>query len=423
MHVTYEPLSPQYRADPFPVYRDLRDHDPVHFAPESKCYCVSRYEDVLSVLKNPEQFSSRAMFTMLMNGGEEAGPTLSWDAIKFLFRYAIGVRLNPFMFVTARNLIAADAPEHGPMRGIVNRGFTPQQMASWEPRIREIVAEQIAPLAAGDCYDVVRDLAIPVPVRIIAEMLGVEAERVADFKRWSDGIISGATGERRSNRFHPETVRTILELNGYLRKIILERRRHPADDLISTILAAETDGDALSVIEIVLFVQLLLLAGNETTTNLIGNAATALLDNPDQLDRVNKDPALIPGALDETLRFESPIQLVFRTARGGAEIAGTPIPDGAVVALLLGSANRDERQFDSPDTFDIERKTQGHLGFGFGAHFCLGSSLAKLQARVALEGLVPHLPRLQRRTTDRKLVDSFLVRGSSRLELDARASM
>ncbi len=417
MSVAYDPFAPEFRDDPFPVYRQLRDQAPVHWAPDAGCYCVSRYDDVVAVLKDTESFSSRAMFTVLMNGGEEDMPPLNWKAIKFIVRYALQTRLNPFGFPTARNLIAADPPAHGPMRNVVNRGFTPRRIAEWEPRIREVVSTLVVDLRQAKSFDVVRDLAVPLPVQIIAEMLGVESDRVGDFKRWSDGIIAGATGERRSDRFHPETVRTILELNGYLRKIVKQRRKNPKDDLVSVIAATDPGGDRLSVLELVMFVQLLLVAGNETTTNLIGNAVSALFDHPEQLERVSKDTALVPALLDETLRWDSPIQMVFRTATREVEVAETRIPKGAQLAVLIGSANRDERRFENPDVFDLDRNTQGHLAFGLGQHFCLGSSLAKLEARAALEALAPELLRVERGSARRELLDSFLVRGPRRLEL------
>ncbi len=417
MSLAYDPFRSDHRADPYPVYRELRDRAPVHFAPGSRAFCVSRYDDVLFVIKHPELFSSRAMFTVLMNGGKDKPPPLTWGAIRFMVRYFLRTRLNPLTFPTARNLISADPPVHGPLRDTVNRGFTPRRIESWEPRIREIVSEKMAGLAAGESFDVVRDLAIPLPVTIIAEMLGVEPERKEDFKRWSDAIIKGTTGAHRSDRFHPAIVDSIVEFHSYLRKVVRQRRREPSDDLVSVILARQSGDAALSDMEVLLFVQLLLVAGNETTTNLIGNAVTAILDHPDQLKQVCGDPARIPGLVEETLRYDTPIQMVFRTATRDVEIAGTRIPEGAVVAPILGSANRDERRFESPDRFDVSRGAQGLLAFGFGQHFCLGAALARLEAKAALEALVPELPRLERREPKRELLDSFLVRGPSRLEL------
>ncbi|HVN36567.1 MAG TPA: cytochrome P450 [Myxococcota bacterium] len=416
MNADHDPLSPAWRADPYPCYRELRDHAPVAWSPSTNAWCVSRYDDVMFVLRNPEIFSSRAMFTFLMNNGSEEPPPLRWPVIKFLARFVLRVRMNPFEFTNARNLIAEDGDSHTAMRGIVNRGFTPRRIAAWEEKARALVAEAMVKLERGDSFDLVEDLAIPLPVTIIAEMLGVETARQRDFKRWSDNMIHAIAGPGRADPFEKRTVDTLIELLSYVRGIAIARRRRPADDLVSLIASEQEGATALSTREVVQFVMLLLVAGNETTTNLIGNAATALLDHPSELARLARDPALLSSAVEEALRFESPIQVVFRTTTQEVELAGVRIPKGAYVAPLLGSANRDERRFPDPDRFDVTRNPQGHVGFGFGKHFCLGASLARLEARIALEALAPELLRLERRGP-REVVDSFLVRGPRRLEL------
>jgi cytochrome P450 len=413
----YDPMAPEFWSDPYPAYRVLRDEAPVHRAPGSGAYCVSRYEDALFVLKHPEAFSSRAMFTVLMNNGKEGFPPLNWDVLRFLVLFPLRIRMNPFAFPKARNLIAEDPPVHGTLRSMVNRGFTPRLIAAWEPRIREIVAEQIAPLRSGQPFDLVRDLAIPLPVTIIAEMLGIESKRRDDFKRWSDAFIAGATGPGRARPFAPEFVDAVLDFLSYLRGVVRARRRQPGDDLISRIIADAPGGAALSDMEVIAFVQLLLVAGNETTTNLIGNAVQALLDHRDQLERVRRDLSLVPNLVEEALRYEAPIQIVFRTATRDVEVAGTSIPAGSTIAVLLASANRDERRFESPDRFDVTRDARGHLSFGFGEHFCLGSALARLEAKLALAAIVPELARLERASAAREMVESFLVRGPRSLEL------
>jgi cytochrome P450 len=368
------------------------------------------------VLKSPELFSSRAMFTFLMNQGREGRPPLSLRMALFLVRFVWRTRLNPLEFATARNLIAEDGERHAAMRRIVNRAFTPQRIAAWEGRIRELVAASIAKLHTQGSFDLVEDLAIPVPVGIIAEMLGVEPSRRADFKRWSDTIVEHASGPGRADPFSPRMVSTIIELVTYLRRIAEERRRRPADDMVSSIVAEQDGNTALTIREVIQFVMLLLVAGNETTTNLIGNAVSALLAHPDQLARVAADLSLVPRVIEETLRYDAPVQLLFRTATRDVELHGTKIPAGAYVVPLLGSANRDERQFADPDRFDVARSPQAHVAFGFGEHFCLGAALARLEARAALEALVPELPGLER-ASGSELVDSFLVRGPKRLEL------
>ncbi len=421
MAIEYEPFSARWRGDPYPAYRELRDRAPVHFAPESGCWCVSRYEDVLQILNHPETFSSRAMFTVLMNAGFDGPPPLSWRMISFLVRFALRTRVSPLGFTTARNLIASDPPVHGTLRAIVNRGFTPRRIQAWEPRIRAIAEERVARLASGEPFDVVRDLAIPLPVTIIAEMLGVERERLADFKRWSDAIISAMTGPLRAFPPHPETIEVFLELDSYLAGVIRRRRREPGDDLVSALLAEEPGGQKLSTMEIMQFVMLLLVAGNETTTNLIGNAASALLDHPAELGRVAQDLSLVPELVEETLRYDAPVQIVFRTALHDVVLREVSISKGAIVAVMLGAANRDERRFPDPDRFEVGRDVRGHLGFGFGPHFCLGASLARLEARIALEALVPQLRHARRTSPERSVLDSFLVRGPSRLELSPAA--
>ncbi len=416
MSFAFDPLAPD-PDDPYPSYRRLRDEAPVHFCPERGIYSVTRYDDVMFVLRSPELFSSRAMFTMLMAGGSEKMPPLRWDFLRFLATMIWRTRLNPLEFRTARNLIAEDGDSHAALRSVVNRGFTPRRIACWEGRARELVEACTAPLRRGEPFELIRDLAVPLPVTIIAEMIGVPSERLADFKRWSDMIIDFTTGPGRQNPFAREKARTFCDLLVYLRGLIRERRAHPTDDLISTIVA-EQDGEiGLSDREAIQFVMLLLVAGNETTTNLIGNIVNALLDHREQAVAVAAEPDLVPALVEEGLRYDSPVQVVFRNATRDSELHGVRIPKGAFVAVFLGSANRDERRFPDPDRLDVRRNPQGFPAFGFGVHFCLGASLARLETRVALEALLPELLHLERADARVSRIESFLVRGPRRLEL------
>ena len=419
MPLDFDPCDHGDHDDPYPYYRMLRDEAPVYVSPSTGVLCVSRYEDALRVLKDSETFSSSAMRTFLMNGGMAEKPPFNWQAIRMIFGILIR-GINPFSLQSGRSLIAEDGAAHSEMRNVVNRGFTPRQIQRWETRAREIVAISMKKLDRGEPFDLVRDLSIPLPVGLICEILGIEVERREEFKGWSDIIVDLATGPGRNNPFRPEVVDAFLGITGYFTRLARRRRKRPENDLISTIVQGRPGETALSTKDAVNFVILLLVAGNETTTNLIGNATLALLDHPDQVERAARDPELVPAIVEEALRYDPPIQLLFRDAVRDTEIAGTKIPKGSIVAPLIGSANRDERRFENPDRFDITRSAQGHLGLGFGSHFCLGSSLARLETRIALEALIPRLGALERANPPGR-IDSFLIRGPSKLELETAA--
>ena len=414
MRIEFDPFSTHLGANPYPLYRELREQGPVHHAMPSDIHCVTRYEETRLVLSQPELFSSRAMETVFAKGRNfnfKARHVI--DVMRFLWR----VRGSLFRLRQAGSIITLDPPRHGELRSIVNRGFTPKQIAAWEPWIREIVVDEIGDKlqTAGD-FDAIRDLAIPLPTRVIMQLLGVEKSRRSDFKRWSDSIISGISGPGRHNPVELGILDSMAELMLFLGETIRERRATPGEDLIS-LLVDPSKGHALADAEAIQFVVLLLVAGNETTTNLIGNGINALYDHPDQLALLLEDASRMDGFIEESLRFDPPIQILFRRATRDTQIAGVPIPKGAYVAPMIACANRDDRKFPDGDRFKILRNTMGHLGFGFGLHFCLGSALARLQARLALEAIVPHLGRLQRRDEVPEIIDSFLVRGRSSLVL------
>ncbi len=412
--IEYDPLHPPDWQNPYPMYARLRDEAPVHFAEQTNTWCISRYADVSRVMRDPETFSSAAAFEILMKDRmKRIGVRDAFEIMRFLYRS----RLNPLRLRKnpPTSVITSDPPRHDALRSIVNRGFTPRQVRSWEPRMREIVAGCMHKLHAGQPFDVVHDLAIPLPVTIIAELLGVGPERHADFKRWSDDIIAGSSGSQRTDTLGP-FLRSMGELSAYMHQIADERRKSPADDLIS-VLVDPRSGETLDAGALAQFVIVLLVAGNETTTNLIGNGVKALLDHPDQLAIVQSQPQWLPNMIEEVLRFDPPVQFVFRRTTRSVEIAGKTIPENASVTVLLASANRDESQFADPDRFDVTRDTKGHMSFGLGIHFCLGASLARLEARVAFEALLPELRQLERAGGQSNFIDSYLVRGLDRLDL------
>jgi cytochrome P450 len=402
--IEYDPF--EVRADPFPAYRRLREESPIHRVRDG-LWVVSRYDDVSHVMRHPETFSSSAT-QMMMMGGLETGmradlPTLREARRQKQRDLGLASQLGAEEGWNEHTLISMD-------------GFTPRRVEMLAPRIREIADEAIdGILARGKELDLTRDFSTPLPVTVIAEMLGVDPADSEDFKRWSDVIISGITGNMAVAGPEP-LLRSLQELADYVLAIVEERRKHPKDDLISVLVDAEQTS-FLDPVQTVNFVTLLLAAGNETTTHLIDNAVIALLDHPDQLEQLRANPALVPGMVEETLRYDGPVQTAFRQAKSDTELAGTKISEGDILMVLFGSANHDDRKFPDGDRYDIFRDTQGHMGFGFGVHFCLGASLARLEATIALEALLERLPNLARIEGEVERVDSFLVRGPTSLPL------
>lgn len=391
----FDPLDPVIQADPYPFYASLRREAPVLRVAPYGFHVVSRHEDVLHVLRRPDLFSSAAMQGL---AGRAAA--------------AVGADVPAFR---AETLIGADPPAHTRLRKIVNRGFTPARIAAWEPRIREVAAGLVDAFAPGGRGELMEAVAVPLPIQIISELLGVPPERRADFKRWSNAVVLVATGNP-----GPEDQkvfgRALMELFEFLAAQLAARRGAATDDTIGALVREHEDG-ALTPHEVMTFCLTLLVAGNETTTNLLGNALLALSQHPEVLDRVQRDPGLVPGLVEETLRFDAPVQMTWRIATADVEIAGRKIPRGGVVAPLLGSANRDEARFPDPHRFDPARDASGHLAFGFGTHFCLGAGLARLEARCLLEALLPRLADLRLAQDGVPRHASLFVRGPIRLEL------
>jgi cytochrome P450 len=416
MTLDYDPLSPDHWANPFPIYRELRDTAPVHWGPETETFCLSRYDDVAWALRSPDLFSSASAFDVLM---EKRVANIGWRDVPKIVQFLVRARpsLQRLRSGAPDNLITTDPPRHDVMRNVVNRGFTPRRVDALERRMHEVVAGCMQRLRDGESFDVIHDLAIPLPTTVIAEMLGIDPDHYEQFRTWSDAMIAGVSGSGRNDTIGP-FLQTMGEMYRYFRPIARERRANPKDDLISVIVDPSQDG-ALSDTDVTDFITLLLIAGNETTTNLIGNTVRALLSHPDQIARVQADPSLVAAVVEEGVRYESPVQFVLRRATRDTERHGVAIPADSSVTVLLGSANRDERRFPDPDRFDVDRDTKGHMGFGFGVHFCLGASLARLEARVALEALIPELSHFRLKDERIELVDSFLVRGPSKLELVA----
>lgn len=366
--------------DPFPHFGRMRDAAPVFHDEPSGTWHVFRYEDVQRVLSDHASFSSRM-------GGDDPSETGQ------LF---------------ASSLITTDPPRHRQLRSLVTQAFTPKAVDALAPRISELAEELLDRTAPLGTADLIAELAYPLPVIVISELMGIPAEDRDRFKRWSDVIVS----QTRSGPADEDHRGTNVEMTEYFLNLIEQRRSRPGNDLISNLLKAEIDGQKLSVVELLGFCALLLVAGNETTTNLIGNAVLCFTEVPGTVDRLLTEPSRLPQAIEEVLRFRSPVQSMYRVAVADTTLAGVPVPAGAPLVAWIGSANRDERQFPHPARFDIDRDQIRHLAFGHGIHFCLGAPLARLEARIALEALLSRLPGLDLAPGTRlERMDSTIVYG------------
>lgn len=399
--LAYDPFSAEVQKDPYPYYARLREGAPLYHVESADARAVSRYADVMQILKSPEVFSSRAMQDFLA-GGIQRGRT---DQIASAFG----------SLMEGRALISADPPDHTRLRHLVNRGFTPQRVQQLEARIREITRQCLAGIVDRCQMDLVADFAVPIPVTVIAELLGVPAERFPDFKRWSDAVVQGVSLGR-SRSATPELLADLTEFVMFLGGLVESRKAEPRDDLISVLIEKE-EGGALSFEELMMFAIVLLVAGNETTTNLLANTVNLLLDRPDDLAVVAANPALIPGLVEEALRFVSPIQMLPRLVLRDTEIAEGRLEKGQTVLVLFASANRDERQFPRGDEFDLHRNPKDHVAFGFGIHYCLGAALARLEGRVALDEVWRRMPDYEIDPAGLVRVHSVNVRGFAALPL------
>ncbi len=386
----FNPLSPEVNANPYPYYAELRDTAPVLWLDPFQCWALSRYADVDFALRNPHIFSS-SVFTAEALGDLNPVPETPWI-----------LDMNP--------------PEHTRLRKLANKGFTPRLIRGLEPRIRAITQDLVSVLRSQPEGDLVSSLSGPLPTTVIAEMLGVEPERRDDFKVWSDDVVR-ATGRPADEAERAQIRTSQAELRAYFEHSIERRRTEPGDDVITALVKAEEERDILSSQEILALAVLLLLAGNETTTNLIGNAVLTLLKHTEELAKVRADPSLVPALVEEVLRYESPVQVIFRRTAQDVELEGGTLAAGQNVFLLLGSANRDERHFPEPDRFDIARNPPDHLAFGYGIHYCLGAPLGRLEGRLALEALLFDCPPFACATPDIEQIVSIIVRGPQTLPL------
>jgi cytochrome P450 len=357
-----------FAGDPYPVYARLRAEAPVFWCEEGAFWAVSRYEDVRRVGHDTAVFSSRRG-TLLTDGRarDAGGP------------HAPG----------ARHLMRTDPPEHSALRKMSTHSFTPRMVNSLEGRVRTIARGLLADIDAGVPVDVVGALSAPFTTFVIAELMGVPRDRWSQFWAWTDSAIHQVD----AGRDDPRLAADIAALMQFFGELLEERRHSPGDDVVSDLVAGEIDGRPLTELDLLTYCKFLLVAGTETTRNLISSGVALLGDHPDQRRLLAADPGLVPQAVEEMLRFSSPVLAFCRTATVDTELRGQAIRAGDYVAMLYASANRDEDVWPDPDTFDVTRRQdRPHVAFGFGPHVCLGAGLARLEARVLFEELLARYP-------------------------------
>jgi cytochrome P450 len=353
-------FTDETRRDPYPAYEHLRSRAPVFNDPATGLWVALDYDSVKRVLNDHELFSSRL------------GPAF-W-------------------------MIFLDPPNHTKLRALISQAFTPNSIANLEPRIVRLCRLLLEPLLEREEIDLVADFSALLPMMVISEMMGLPAADGPQFWRWNEVILNmsytipgGANARGATDAFHAATA----EMNAYLGDLLAERRAQPRSDLLTRLLQAEVDGERLSQQDILGFFQLLLLAATETTTNLISNAILCFIDNPEQLEKVRALPGLLPSAIEEVLRYRSPLQWMFRVVRRDVELHGHTVPAGKVILAMIGAANRDPKQFAEPNRFDVARDPNPHIAFGHGVHFCLGAALARMEARIALQYWLQNVEQLE----------------------------
>jgi cytochrome P450 len=383
-------LAPEFMANPYPVFAEMRRNAPVCQVDPGGLWAVTRYADVMSVLKNPQLYSSHGLARSM------EPPWLGY---------------NPLV----RSILVMDPPAHGQVRALVSRAFTPTTIARLEPFLRVTAERLVDAMLERREVDFIEALALPLPAAAIGHLMGLDASLYSRFKHWSDHL-SAISAISATNLDQQQQVRhTLREMEGYLREVLEHRRRQPGEDLVSGLLAARLEGQSLPDAELMGFLFLLLVAGLETTVNMLGTSALLLADRPELLERLRAEPELLVSFIEEVLRYEPPGQGTFRLTTAEAELGGVKLPPHSLLILLMGSACRDEQYVPDGDRFVLGRKDSGNLPFGHGIHFCLGAPLARLEARVTLEVLLSRIRSLTRDPEAPQWHRSLQIRGLVRL--------
>lgn len=395
--IKYDLLSPSFFADPHSVFRRMRAEEPIHWHPQLNFWVLTRYEDIQTISRDP-RFSAERTAQFGTGVSEAMVPKL-----EACFRFV------------SHWMVFRDPPRHTVLRGLVAKAFNPQIIEGLRPAIKAIVDEMLTAVEAGGQMDVVRDLAFPLPAMVIANMLGVPRKDMDAFKAWTSDVFTLLGAGVATDEAVEAGYRGVVGLQQYFQQLITERRHTPTGDLLSRLIAVEEQGTVLSEEELVSTCALLLVAGHETTTHLIGNSVLVLLRNPAELQKLRDDPGLIEGAVEELLRYEGPIYMLSRRATEDVEVGGVKIRANEIVVGLIHAGNRDPAVFAEPDRLDITRKGARNLALGHGIHYCIGATLARLEAQLALSEIVRRLPGLRLSSEVLEWIPSIVVHGLAAL--------
>ena len=397
MTMTYDPAAPEVRRNPFPVYSQLQDDDPVHWSESLRSWVLTRYDDVRQVAMSDVMSPDRLRPFYAQLKGERR------EILAEVMRY-----LSLWM-------VFRDPPEHTRLRRLVGTAFTPRSIEALAEPVSRVVDQLLDALPKNQSVDWAQQVAMPLPAYVILDLLGIPHQSYADLKAWSDDLRAFVGSSRADPDRYNRARHGATQLAGFFREVIAARRAAPGEDFVSRMITARDEQGSLSEDELVATCMLVLFAGHETTTHLLGNSANALLDHPDQLQRLRDNPALINPAVEEFLRYDGPSNAITRVVSADHEIGGKLLRSGDRVFAMVNAANRDPRRFDNPQGLDIARQNNRHLTFGFGLHFCLGAPLARLEAQLCFAGLIQRFGKIERAAGETEWIDSLAMRGLSRL--------
>jgi cytochrome P450 len=396
----FDPLSSEFQRNPYPFYDDLRTEAPIFYWDEGQMWLFTRYDDISALLRDKRL--GRTMDHILLRERRQLAPIPETEA--------------PFHKLSQHSMFDKEPPDHTRLRSLVHKVFTPRRVESLRERIQSVTDNLLDQIAGQGTMDILEDFAIPLPVTVIAELLGVpEADRHR-LRPWSRDIVAMYELDHTQEQAR-RAVQAAVEFSDYLRVLVSERRRNPQDDLISALVLVQEAGDQLSEDELISTCVLLLNAGHEATVNVIGNGMLALLKHPAQMGSLLDNPALVSTAVEEMMRYDTPLQLFRRWALEDVEYRGFAFKQGTEVALMFGAANRDPTRFPNPHNFDITREDNLHIAFGSGIHYCLGAPLARLELQIAIGTLLRRFPNIKLAGAEPEFRAAYVIRGLQKLQV------